>query len=683
MTDTVDDLSPDGAADGRRLRRERERELDQRASLLDTNTDISFREAAAIVGRSASYLQYFWGRFTIKLIMTWIARAVPILILPWPAKILIDHVVLGKPVESATGYPAFVVPFLEALHGATPFEVMMWLAVVGIGMVLLIGAYPGYRDEVEAGLAEGRDLATQAENSMHGAHSNLGALYGYIEFKLNTRLTQALNHTLRSELYSRIMSLSMTRLEDQRIGDSIYRILYDTPQVNEIFYQIIHTPLMAITLYIAAALVMLSAYPNVPEVIWLTVVMLPLWTVISSLFSRTIRRRGQARRAAGAITTSTIEEGMDNVLAVQSLGVNQKEKARFGSDSSESFKRHRASSLMWFIIFQVNGFMNAVVQTLFFVFLAGLIIDGQLTPGDFGALFAYFAGLRGPAQEVGWLWIRMQDNVAGMRRVFALMDFPPETDTGSTRLAEISEGVTMQDVGFVYPDGRRALEGVTLQASIGEIVAFVGPTGSGKTTLAYLIPRFHQATEGTVCIDGQNVDDLTIDSMREQITYVFQETQLFSDSIADNIRYGKPDASQSDVERVARIAGVHDFISQLPDGYDTLLGTSSSKLSVGQKQRISIARGLLRDSRILILDEPTSALDPETEEALVRSLHEAAKDRLVIIIAHRLSTISHASKIVFLENGHVMEQGDHNTLMTDPSGRYRAFVALQTTAQSA
>ena len=257
---------------------------------------------------------------------------------------------------------------------------------------------------------------------------------------------------------------------------------------------------------------------------------------------------------------------------------------------------------------------------------------------------------------------------------------PGEEDLGTKVLPRIERGVEFRDVGFVYPDGRRALSGIDLTASIGQILAIAGPTGAGKTTLASLIPRYRIATEGEVLIDGVNANDATLESLRGQVTYVFQETQLFSDSIADNIRFGKPDASAEEVERVARIAGAHDFIAALPDGYDTRLGTSMSKLSVGQKQRLAIARGLLRDSRILILDEPTSALDPETEEYLVRSLHEAARDRLVIIIAHRLSTIASADKIVFLEDGTLRESGSHDELMALPDGHYRRFVELQTVA---
>ena len=666
--------------------RQREIELDRRSSGLDTRTDIDAAEVVRIIKRSAAYISLFPWRYVTKFVLKLGSYVMPLALLPWPAKMLVDHVILSKPLPvavdgSINGYPGYWEPVIYALYGSSPLEIALALAAFGIIFVLTIGSYTGgFEDEIEANLTQGHDYATQVENMMHGGHSTAGGLYGYLEFRLNTRLTQALNHTLRTHLFSRIQNLSITKLEDQRIGDSIYRVMYDTPQINEIFYEITHTPLMSTFLFAQALFTMLDAYPGNTEVAWVTMAVFPLWGLSAALFSRIVRRRGQAARAAGAITTATIEEGMDNVLAVQSLGGNRKEKRRFGDDSRESFLRHRLVSILWILIGQLSGVFGHLVFVWFSFYIISQVIDGSMTPGDHAAIFTYYGYMIGPAMALGWLWIRFQDNVAAMRRVFALMDQEPEAELGSDQLETVQSGVEMNGVGLVYPDGRRALNNVSFEASVGQIVAFVGPTGSGKTSLAYLIPRYHLATEGNVLIDGKDVNSFDVESLRDQVTYVFQETQLFSYSIRDNIRFGNPEASQEEVEHVAQVAGIHDFISSLPEGYDTRLGNTNAKISVGQKQRISIARGLLRDSKILILDEPTSALDPETEKYLVQSLHEAAKSRLVFIIAHRLSTIAHADNIIFLDEGTMIEQGSHDQLMTREGGAYKRFVELQTVA---
>ena len=659
-------------------RREREALLDARSSGLDTRTDITAAESLQIILRSTSYIRYFPWRYVTKFILKLGSYALPLAFLAWPAKILVDHVVVGMPIEDAVGYPFYIEPLLAFFEGKSVLEMLMWLALIGITMVVTIGSYStGFEDETDAGLAQGHDYATQVENKMHGGHSTAGGFYGYIEFKLNTRLTQVLNHTLRAHLFSKIAALSITKLEDQRIGDSIYRVMYDTPQINEIFYEMTHTPGMSTILYIQAVFIMLDAYPHLPIIAYGTIILFPLWVFISAFFSRIVRRRGQAARAAGSITTATIEEGMDNVLAVQSLGGNEGEQKRFSSDSKESFFRHRAVTILWIFIINLGGILTTLAHVGMTAYVAHLVIQGVMSPGDVIAIAVFFGYLRGPAFALGWLWIRFQDNVVAMRRVFAMMDLPAEAEIGDHILETVEEGVVMEDVGLTYPDGRRALQGVNLTAKIGDIVAIVGPTGSGKTSLAYLIPRYHAATEGTITIDDMDINDLTLDSLRRQVTYVFQETQLFSSSIRDNIMYGNEYATQEEVEHVARVAGIHDFIQTLPEGYDTKLGTTSAKISVGQKQRISIARGLLRESKILILDEPTSALDPETEEYLVQSLNEAAKNRLVIIIAHRLSTIASANQIIFLDNGEVKEKGTHEELMAREDGVYRQFVDLQ------
>lgn len=306
------------------------------------------------------------------------------------------------------------------------------------------------------------------------------------------------------------------------------------------------------------------------------------------------------------------------------------------------------------------------------------IIEGVMSPGDFFVIFGLIWGILETATDIGSFWIKLQGPVAAVRRVFFFMDYPVDEDrVHGPRLGPISQGIEFRDVAFSYPDGRRALSAVNLELKMGEVVAIVGPTGSGKTSLAYLVPAFLQATAGRVLVDGQDVAEVDLDSLRSQVAYVFQEHVLLSASIRDNLLLAKPDASDDEVLRALEGAACMDFVRELPDGIDTVLGQSGDTLSVGQQQRLCIARGLIRDTRVLILDEPTAALDPKTENELLEALRSGAKDRLIIVIAHRLSTIRNADRIVFLEDGRIRDVGDHDSLMEKAGGPYRRFVALQ------
>ena len=644
---------------------------------------MGFVETLLILARSWSFVRFFKIRFAVKWVLTLLSLMFPILVLPWTLQIMIDHVVLGNPIDSSTGYlgfPAYLHPILDLMQDMSAWEILSWLTGSSFLLVIFFGAYSNeQRDTSEADMQQGNDTATQQDNWTHGGFSFSGGITGYYEYKMNSRLTQSINHLIRAKLFHRIQSLPITTLEDQRIGDAIYRVMYDSPSINQIFYEIINRPTLSTILFIAAMATMMSAFPHVPEVVWCAAAIFPIYILITGPFSSAMRRVQEKSRHSGSITTSTIEEGMDNILAVQSLGGEDKERERFGEDSKESFKRFRFTVLVEILLTNAQGLGGVLILTIAFWLVISRVIDGELTPGNYGSLMFFFGWMAGPAISFATLWIHLQRFAPGMRRVFALMDLPVEEDLGHLRIDTISEDIEIKGAGLVYPDGRRALKDVSFEAKIGQIVAFVGPTGSGKTSLAYLLPRYHMATEGEVFIDGVDVRDIKIESLRSQITYVFQETQLFSLSIFDNICFGKPEASQAEVERVAKIAGIHDFIISLPEGYETKLGsTAISKLSVGQKQRIAIARGLLRDSKILILDEPTSALDPETEQFLVNALKEASKDRLVIIIAHRLSTIANADKIIFLEDGVILEQGSPGELMSNEDSHYRNYVRLQT-----
>jgi ABC-type multidrug transport system fused ATPase/permease subunit len=471
----------------------------------------------------------------------------------------------------------------------------------------------------------------------------------------------------------------MTAFDDERIGDAIFRVMYDTPSITTGVYRVVLTPLASAVFSFLVILVLSSVFGGHPIIVWTAVAILGIAFAATVPFSGALRRRAGRSRRAGATTTSTLEEGLTNILAVQSLGGEGREKKRFDSDSWASFSRHRSQMALGMVIFLCALIPGVIVGSRVFYYVANLVIEGRISPGDFGLLFTYFLILTFACIEIGALWIRIQVAAVGLQRVFFLMDLPGECDPdGAFGVAPLADAVRIESLSFSYPDGTPALRGVSLEARVGQITALVGPAGAGKTTLAYLIPRFIRPTQGVVRFDGVDIEKASLESIRSQVSFVFQETVLFDATIEENIKLGNPEASETEVRRAAQIAGADEFIRELPEGYRTRLGRSGGKLSVGQKQRLSIARALVRRSRILILDEPTSALDPETEQRLVSALREASRSRLVMVIAHRLSTVRSADQILFLEGGRILERGSHAGLMAQRDGTYRRFVELQT-----
>lgn len=628
--------------------------------------------------RVLRYVAPFRTAFAVKVALVFVTLLASLL-LPWPVKILIDHVIQGLSLSDAIGdYPFFVRPFLQPLAHADPVTILSWMVVVQVTLLIAVGAIGvgGHEnDNTDANLSAGQDMATQTENEANFGHSFAGGLLGIFEFRWTIRLTQAFNQYYRVRLFDRIQALPITALDDQRVGDAVYRLMYDTPAITGAAYRLILTPILAPLGIIITAAAIYLVFPGHERLMWTALALLPFSLLATLPFATTFRRRGRLSREAGSVATATVEEGLTNVLAVQSLGGHDRQREELDRDSWESFTQHRALVRAILLSFVIAALPVTILFGTAFLYVIDQVVDGRLTVGDFALLFTYFvqAGLH--AMNLGTLWVSVQGNAAGLQRVFELMDYAPPAEHADATLPRPRPELRLDDVHFDYA-GVPALRGVSFDAHRGQIVAIVGPTGAGKTTLAYMIPRFLTPTRGRVLIDGVDIGTVTHTSLREHIAFVFQETALFDMSVAENLRLAKPEASDDALWQALRLAGADDVVAQLPGGLHARLGRSGSKLSVGQRQRLSIARAFVRDSPILIMDEPTSALDVDTEHALLATLDAARAERLQILITHRLAAARMADLILFLDHGVLVESGSHETLMR-ANGPYRRFVELQ------
>ena len=643
---------------------------------IDTQPDITTVEALGVIGRSVRLIGEAPGLFTAKMLLAFVA-ILPGLLLPWMGKILIDNAMLQRPFGTTqVAFPPFMDPILGVVQGRDPLGIALVLVVIYFGLLFLFGSRSG---GTGAGLLQGRDAATQAENQISAGGSRAGGLWGLLEFMVDVRLTQTLSNRLRSRLFDRLAHLPMTVLDDQRTGDGVYRVLYDTPMAPDLAFRVTSGPfLMAVGAALNLYILQYSYGDVSPHLIWVAWAAVPIAFITTFPFSGALRRTNQNKRAAGSATTNAMEESMVSIAAVQSLGAGEQEKERFAGRSHQSFLRERYSYAVIIAAASVAGAVGGIAALYVTVLVTDGIIDGVMSVGDFAVLIGVYWGIALPAGYFGAIWIKLQETIAAARRVFFFADYESEeTRQGGRTLAAVRTGVRMVDVEFAYPNGHRALLGINLDLRRGELVALVGPTGAGKTTLAYLIPALLRPTKGRVLVDSIDTNEIDLDSLRREVTYVFQEHLLLPESIRANLLLANPKASEERMLSALATAGCMDFIDELPDGIDTVLGRSGDTLSVGQQQRLSIARGLVRDASVLILDEPTAALDPQTENRLVASLHAAAEDRLVVVIAHRLSTIRNADRIVFLDGGRVRDIGSHDELMANPASPYREFVELQ------
>lgn len=640
---------------------------------IDTSTRIGSFEAIRILRRAIRYISTEPALFWMKLVLA-LSGMLPVLYAQWLTKILVDQVILEKPFdETSVVMPPHVQPFVDFVYNFSPIEILIALTAFGLVLLLIFGT----RTYAWQDWAQGEDSATRSENAMNDGGSDSASVVGFFDTILQIRLSQRLTNNLRTLLYRRMTNLPMTTLDDHRIGDAIFRVMYDAPMLPSVCYTLTLTPLLILTQATISVYFLNYSYGAIsPELIWVAALLIPLGLCVTIPFSNIARRVQQDSRAAGTATTNAIEESMGNIAAVQSLGGMSQEKSRIDEQSKESFRRYRHIKLIEIFVRFSTWLAILVVAFGVTYSITDSIILGELTPGDWTVLWGIWFSLAFSAMDLGKLWIQLQANAAALRRVFFFIDAPAEV-SGQQKLTQPPSVIELDRIAFNYPDGRAAFKNVSLSLKRGELLAIVGPTGAGKTTLAYAIAGYVMPSTGSIRYDEVDLANTNADSVRDFVTYVFQEHMLLSESIRSNFLLVKPDATESELNTALALAGATEVIESLPEGLDSVLGRSGDSLSVGQKQRLCIARGLLRDTPVLILDEPTAALDPATEEALVDSLQNASKDKLVVVIAHRLSTIRKADRIVFLNGGEIEGVGSHEELIQQ-QGSYFDFVRLQT-----
>ena len=470
---------------------------------------------------------------------------------------------------------------------------------------------------------------------------------------------------MRRDLFGHLQKLSYSFYSNTKIGQLMSRLTTDLFDVTEFAH---HCPeeFFIAGLKITVAFVILG---NIN--IWLTLIIfsaLPIMLITTGYFRRRMRKAFKQARVQTGEINAQVEDNLLGIRVVKSFANEAIEEEKFDVGNG-IFLGIKKQTYRYMAGFQTTTrLFDGLMYILVVVGGSLFMINGAITLGDLMAYLLYVSTLLTSILRIVEFSEQFQRGMTGIERFVEIMDEPPEIKNapGAKELINVKGDIRFEGVGFKYSDGNKeVLSNIDLHVKPGESIALVGPSGSGKSTLCHLIPRFYDVTSGRICIDGQDIKDLTLHSLRSQIGMVQQDVYLFSGSIHENIIYGRPEAPREDVILAATQAGAHDFIMQLPEKYDTYVGERGVKLSGGQKQRISIARVFLKNPSILILDEATSALDNESERIVQKSLEKLGKGRTTFTIAHRLTTIRNADIILVLTDEGIVEQGSHEELLKE------------------
>ena len=468
---------------------------------------------------------------------------------------------------------------------------------------------------------------------------------------------------LRSRLFNHLQVLPIGYHDTHIVGVTVSRVINDVAEINELFTQGLITLIGDILVLVGIIIVMFSMNP---QLALLTFTVLPIMVFATYLFSRQARSAFRETRRKIAAVVGDLAEDISGMRAIQAFAQERSSQERFQKVNVENRDAYINAMSLSFIFLPSIEFLGMAATGIVLWFGGRLVLGDMVTIGVMVAFLSYVSRFFQPIQELSRIYTTLQSAMAGGEQVFRLLDTPASVadSADAEDLPPVKGKVTLRNVFFKYRENSpEVLHGINLEIQPGETVALVGPTGAGKTSIANLVGRFYDATEGEVLIDDIDVRQVTLNSLHQQVRLVTQDPFLFSRSLFDNIRYGKLEASQEEVEQAARLANAHEFISALPDGYETKILEGGVNLSVGQRQLISLARAILVDPRILILDEATANIDTVTEALIQQALDRILSERTAIVIAHRLSTVRNADWIAVIEDGRIVEFGSHTDLL--------------------
>ena len=585
--------------------------------------------------RTLSYYRPFWAETSLALLLSLGVTALNLL-KPWPFKYIVDGIL--SPVTEATR-PAH--EQLQQWFGAMPGSQVILILCLSMVLITFV-----------AGLI------------------NLFSNYLLIGVGLKALLR------IRTELYAYLQSLSLKFHDTRRSSDSSFRVAYDSQSIQTIynrgFTNIFSSGLMLVATFII--MVKIDA-----RLTMLSLAVVPIIVFLIHYYAKKVRTQSTTIKERESDLLATVQEGLASIRLVHAFGREDYEVGQFRRRAAESLAANMQMTTTSVVSALVVGTLMAAGTAVLYYAGSLHVMEQKLSLGDLLVFASYLLMLYAPLEQLTHTAWAMEGAAAGARRCFDILDRPDEVPEApdAKPLRQATGEIEFRDVDFGYSNERLILNGIQLRIRAGERVALAGGTGAGKSTLLSLVPRFYDPTRGTVAIDGHNLREVTKKSLRSHISMVLQDTVLLSTTVRENIAYGRPGATEEEIVEAARRAQAYDFIMAMPEGFASQVGERGGHLSVGQRQRIGIARAFLKDAPILLLDEPTSALDGATEQAVMAVVTELMRGRTTLIITHRLATVHGLDRIIVLEHGHVAEDGTGPELLAKNGPYAKMFRAGQ------